>query len=47
MAITTQNGAYADPNTNIGRELIKNERGDTYLTKHWSDGTGETKFGLP
>ena len=47
MAITTQNGAYADPNTNMGRELTKEVRGDTYLTKEWSDGTGESTFGLP
>jgi hypothetical protein len=47
LAITTQNGAYADPNTNMGKQLIKNERGDTYLTKEWSDGTGKSTFGLP
>ena len=47
MAITTQNGAYADPNTNMGKQLTKEFRGDTYLTKHYSDGTGESTFGLP
>lgn len=47
MAITTVNGAYADPNTNLGKQLVKEERGKDYLTKEYSDYTGQTTFGLP
>ena len=47
IAVPTAGAQVFDPNTNMGRELTKEVRGDTYLTKEWSDGTGETKFGLP
>ena len=47
MAITTQNGAFADPNVNIPKSLVFEERGKDYFTQHYSDGTGTTTFGLP
>mgnify|MGYP005991850345 FL=1 len=47
IAVPTAGAQVFDPNTNIGRELTKEFRGDTYLVKEYSDGIGETKFGLP
>ena len=47
IAVPSAGAQVFDPNTNMGRELTKEVRGDTYLTKEYSDSTAESTFGLP
>ena len=47
LAVPSAGAQVFDPNTNLGHELINEVRGDTYLTKEYSDSTAESTFGLP